>query len=92
MISGGRMDQKEQVSHLLGLREEIMSNLGMGSERILILLLLEEAIIIVGDPRPILIHLEATMTEDLGQTLLVDILTGDVLHLNLFKARVVAST
>ena len=92
MISGDRMALREQVGHLLGLREEIMSNLGMGSENTLILLLQEDVLIIVGDPRTIIIHLEVTMTEDLGQTLLVDILTEDVLHLDLFEARVVTST
>ena len=92
MISGDRMALRERVGHLLGLREEIMSNLGMGSENTLILLLQEDVLIIVGDPRTIIIHLEVTMTGDLGQTLLVDILTEDVLHLDLFKARVVTST
>ena len=90
MIFGSRMALKEQVSHLLGLKEKIMSGLGMVLGKTLILLLLEGVIIIVGDPKPIIIHLEATMTGDLGQALHVNILTEDVLHLDLFKARVVA--
>ena len=54
MIFGGRMALKEQVGHLLGLKEKIMSGLGMVLGKTLILLLLEGVIIIVGDPKPII--------------------------------------
>ena len=84
------MAQEERVGHLLGHKAGIMLSLGMVLGETPILLLLVDVIIIAGDPNQIINHLGATVLGDQEQVLHVNILTEDVLHLDLFKARVVA--